>query len=137
MTNLDLEKQIEKINKKHQTSERKEVFQYLNKQLENLELEGEVSSILVYDTFRGKINCYGKYLSPASIQSKLNLTIGTNGSNLTGHVAYPNLNSLSSYQNGYFIPMDTFNPNNSSNYVALINIDINFSETLEDIVKFP
>jgi len=132
----DLEKQIEKINKKYQSSNRKEVFQYLNEQLENHELTGEVSSILVYDTFRGKINCYGEYLPTSLIYNQLNLTAGTNGSNLTGQVTYSSLDSLSSYKEGYFIPMSFFNSDNN-NYVALINIPVDSSATLENVVKFP
>ena len=119
------------------TSDRKEVFQYLNEQLENHELTGKVSSILVYDTFRGKINCYGEYLSAAAIHNQLNLTIGTNGSNLTGHVTYPPLDSLSSYQKGYLVSRNSFDPNDLENHVALINIDVDFSETLKNVVKFP
>jgi len=137
MTIRNLEKAIKKINKKYQNSNRKEVFQYLNEQLENHELTGKVSSILVYDTFRGKINCYGEYLSAAAIHNQLNLTIGTNGSNLTGHVTYPPLDSLSSYQKGYLVSRNSFDPNDLENRVALININVDFSETLKDVVKFP
>tara|TARA_Y100000310_G_C20528238_1_gene737160 strand:- start:222 stop:635 length:414 start_codon:yes stop_codon:yes gene_type:complete len=133
----DLEKAIGNINKKHQPSSREEVFQYLNEQLENLGLEGEVSSILVYDTFRGKINCYGGYLPASTIHNQLNLTAGTNGANLTGHITYSNLGSLSSYKRGYFIPISLFQPNDSKDYIALINIPVDHSATLENAVKFP
>lgn len=100
--------------------EQREVFDYLDSQLASLDLEGKVSSVLVYDTVRGRISCYGERIRPESLFLALNQSIGEQGSIRTGRTGFPEIQHLTSYQEGYFIPLKT--PKDA--YVALVNIPI-------------
>lgn len=118
--------------------EKKEIFDYLDTQLKSLDLAGKVVSLLVYDTARGQINCYGKRIDGGVIFHGLNLTVGTHGSRLTGTVAYPQLPHLTSYHQGYFVSGRVFHAQNfflpPASYVALVNIPC---EPDSNAVKYP
>ena len=119
----NLEKKVKSAARKHRlntAAEREEVFSFLNRKLAELERDGEVVSLLVYDG-HGKINCYGKRIPEEIIFGKLNLSMMTEGTKVTSHGSYPELHRLISYRQGYFVSGRAFNlPEND--YVALVNI---------------
>ncbi len=100
--------------------EQRKVFDYLDEQLASLGLEGTVSSVLVYDMVRGEINCYGERIRPENLFLALNQSIGEKNSRRTGTTSFPEIQHLTSYQEGYFIPLKT--PKDA--YAALVNIPI-------------
>ncbi|MFA6462054.1 MAG: hypothetical protein WCV90_07360 [Candidatus Woesearchaeota archaeon] len=100
--------------------EQKEVFDYLDGQLEALGLEGRVSSVLVYDTVRGRISCYGERIRPENLFLALNQSIGEQGSRRTGKTSFPEIQHLTSYREGYLVPLKT--PKDA--YAALVNIPL-------------
>jgi len=126
-------KTIPKTIPKTTSKEEKKVFQYLEEQLAGLELRGMVVSLLVYDARNKRINCYGDPLPPELIFQKLNLTINTAGTQVTGTVSYPQIHRLTSYYSGYFVSGKEFDLH-PDHYLALINIPINPDS---GAVKFP
>ena len=121
-----LEKLVKNVSNRYSNKKKPEVFEYLNEQLNNYFSDGEVESLLVYDG-HGKINCYGRRIREILIFQKLNLTIGTKGTSLTGIVSYPGMHLLTSYQHGDFVCREEFTnrQEDKDSYVALINIDVN------------
>lgn len=131
-----LENTIKKIQRKTRLStnpETRKIFDYLDSQLTDLGLEGTVQTLLVYDA-HGKINCYGHRIEPDTIFGRLNLTIGTEGTRLTGKVSYPEPHHNASYQKGYFVPGEEFKELKGT-YLALVNIPFNPEEL--SIVAYP
>ena len=92
-------------------------------------VEGEVVSVVVHDP-RGRINCYGQHIEGDALFAELNMTIGVEGSNLTGRVRYPALRRLTYPRRGCFVEGSRFGV---EGYVALVNIDINPEE---EVVRF-
>lgn len=121
-----LQKKVDHINKKHESVERPEVFDYLNDQLMRYTTSGKVESVLVFDG-HGKINCYGRKIREDLIHQKLNMSIRKKGTSVTGVVSYPNISRLTSYKQGEFTSRHQFTNNieDLESYIALINIKTN------------
>jgi hypothetical protein len=97
-----------------------EILAPLTERIRKTDPTGEVCTILVYDA-HGKINCYGAHIQPEMIFNALNLTIGTQGTHLTGTISYPQLDRLASTEKAKLYRGVKFGlqPNQ---YVALVNI---------------
>lgn len=113
--------------------ETRKIFDYLDSQLKDLGLEGTVQTLFVYDA-HGKINCYGNRIEPETIFGRLNLSIGTHGTRVTGKVSYPEPHHTDSYQKGYFVPGEEFKELKGT-YLALVNIPFNPEES--NITAYP
>ena len=142
MINKKLEGIIKKIEKRGKRSNRKsnEVFTYLNNQLSEKNLEGEVVSVITHDMNNKRINCYGNKIPDGLLFGALNLSIGARGTRVTGTISYPNIERLSSYQQGYLVPLESFGLKNSegkNEYVALINIAYDLDSMVSDVIRFP
>ena len=127
----DLETEIRKAMKSnHRMTEeevRRVMFPY-NTRLAQTGVEGYVIAALIYDTFRGKINCYGRYLKPECIHSALNLSMGVNGSRTSGHISHPDSHEMNPSTLTAFVPAQRSGVKEDKAYVALVNIPIDPDE---------
>lgn len=131
----DLRTQVRR--KKNQTrrstdAEKQAIFQDIEEKLHGLDLEGTVSTILVYDA-RGQINCYGERITPENIFRALNLTIGTQGTKLTGKITYPEMHRMKPITEGYFVPFR----NREGEYATLVNIPVDTADPEVLAYHFP
>lgn len=106
----------------------------LSDKLNSLGHDGRVTSVLVFDPVRGRINCYGEHLNDGRILRKVNVSIGGRGRGIARSIAYPEIVRLKSYHNGWFVPAEEFWKDNES-YVALVNIPWN-SQDADGVIPY-
>jgi hypothetical protein len=132
-------------------SEIAEVFDPLDEELSQHELNQDVVGIFVYDG-HGQINCYllrGHYIDSGIIFRRLNQSIGVKGTKVTGTTTYREIHRLSAKMKGFFVPSldflgyqeeenfdndkndgeeDRLKDNFTDTYLALINLPVNPDE---------
>jgi len=101
-----------------QKNKRREIMGYLTNQLCDLELVGEVKTVLTFNHNKKKICCYGHWIPDYAFFARLQPTIGVTA------IAYPHFHQLTKWHQGYFVPLHTFEPQYEDQWVALINFVI-------------
>ncbi len=123
------------INKKEKRRNRRDdPLRELSDKLHTLGHDGMVTSVLVFDSVRARINCYGFHLRDGRILHKVNVSIGARGRGIASSIAYPDIARLRSYHNGWFVPNYEF-WKDDENYVALVNIPWN-SQDAEGVIPY-
>ncbi|MBT6774586.1 hypothetical protein HOA91_04400 [Candidatus Woesearchaeota archaeon] len=106
---MDIESEVQ--------SKEDEVFVYLNRQLKQFGLEGNVISILALDRKNQELSCYGRRIEKEDVLSRLNF-------NDVNDVLYPEIEQLDSYREGCFTYASAFLIEEKKTYVALVNISV-------------
>lgn len=97
---------------------RRRIMADLNGQLKQLDLIGEVVSIVTYQQTRNTVRCYGHYIPSQRLFAVLNLNTNT-------RVRYPRLSQLANWREGHFVQLEEFEPRYEDRWVALIRVTVN------------
>jgi hypothetical protein len=147
----DLDFLVEDMARRYRTSspeEIRKVFGYLNQQLAEKDLKGIVTTLLVRDSIRRSINCYGLRIEhgadekrPHSLFEKLNMSIDAPGGKMAASVSYPQIFRVTSYQKGYFVEGIDFyikrQAKKKKSWVALVNIPVDVADPEMVAYRFP
>lgn len=114
-----------------QKRKREKLFSYLNKRLRELDLIGEVRSIVLYDRASKAICCSGRTIDSGVLFAKLNLSIGEVA------IKYPPTHRLNigAEPQGHFVRLNQFAECDDDRWVALIDIVISEGE-LGEVIPF-